>query len=234
VTYTKRTIQGVNTRIIRHTVVPFVTESFRSKLILPWNHLIPTCVPRNSGNSVEYPEFQKMRTGRNRNKKRNAHPRACCDHKCRVGRPQTTGKNLMVENLCLLFRDIPTVQINRHGSLRSWIHEASNEKYWYQLVDPLLHPATPVPERPADWGPLPSRQARRATNSPHQMKTLPTAMMRQPQTTRKNKQGHRHAPKHRNNLTPQRPIMTQNDGSTILLSVPWSDEACPTRSRFSV
>jgi hypothetical protein len=28
---------------------------------------------------------------------------ACCDHKCLVGRPQTTGKNFMVENLRLLF-----------------------------------------------------------------------------------------------------------------------------------
>ena len=44
---------------------------------------------------------------------------ACCDHKRRVGRPQTTGKNFMVENLRLLFQDIPTVQIDRHGSLRS-------------------------------------------------------------------------------------------------------------------
>jgi hypothetical protein len=70
----------------------------------------------------------------------------------------------MVENLRLLFQDIPTVQIDRHGSLRSWIHEASNEKYWNQLVDRLLHPNTPTPERPADWGPQPSWQARRATN----------------------------------------------------------------------
>jgi len=53
---------------------------------------------------------------------------ACCDHKRRVGRPQTTGKNSIVENLRLRFQDIPTVQIDRHGSLRSWIHEASNEK----------------------------------------------------------------------------------------------------------
>ena len=62
---------------------------------------------------------------------------ACCDHKCRVGQPQTMGKNFMVENLCLLFQDIPTVQINRHGSLRSWIHEALNKNYWNQLVDRL-------------------------------------------------------------------------------------------------
>jgi hypothetical protein len=37
---------------------------------------------------------------------------SCCDHKRRVGRPQTMGKNFMVENLCLLFQDIPTVQID--------------------------------------------------------------------------------------------------------------------------
>ncbi len=60
---------------------------------------------------------------------------ACCNHKQRVGRPQTTGKNLMVNNLRLLFTDIPTVTIDRHGSLRSWIHEASHEQYWTQLVD---------------------------------------------------------------------------------------------------
>ena len=29
---------------------------------MPWNDLIPTVVPRNSGNSAEYPEFQNMRT----------------------------------------------------------------------------------------------------------------------------------------------------------------------------
>ena len=91
---------------------------------------------------------------------------ACCDHKCQVERPQTMGKNFMVIKLGLLFQDIPTVQINRHGSLCSWIHEASNAKFWCQHVDQLLHPATPVPERPVNWGPLPSWQAHRATNGP--------------------------------------------------------------------
>jgi hypothetical protein len=70
---------------------------------------------------------------------------ACCDHKRRVGRPQMTGKNFMVKNLNLLFQDVPTVQIDRYGSLRSWIHEASNKKYWCQLVDRLFHPFTPLP-----------------------------------------------------------------------------------------
>jgi hypothetical protein len=45
------------------------------------------------------------------------------------------GNNFMVKNLHLLFHNIPTFQINRHGSLHSWIHEASNKKYWCQLVD---------------------------------------------------------------------------------------------------
>ncbi len=69
---------------------------------------------------------------------------------------------------------------------------------------------------------------------PRQMEKLPTVMIRQPQTMRKNSRGHRHTPKHCSNSTPQRPNTTQNNGSTILLSALWSDEACTTRSRFSV
>ena len=88
---------------------------------------------------------------------------ACCDHKRRVGRPQTTGKNFMVENLRLLFKDVNTVNIDRFGSLRDWIHEANNEGYWNQLVKRLLHAHTPLPERPESWGPLPSWRARRNT-----------------------------------------------------------------------
>jgi len=39
---------------------------------------------------------------------------ACCDHKRRVGHPQTMGENFMAENLCLLFQfqEVPTVQID--------------------------------------------------------------------------------------------------------------------------
>ena len=89
---------------------------------------------------------------------------ACCDHKQRVGRPQTTGKIFMVENLWLLFRDINTVHIDCFGSLRDWINEASSEDYWNQLVKHLLHPDTPLPERPETWGPLPSWRTQRAAN----------------------------------------------------------------------
>jgi hypothetical protein len=41
---------------------------------------------------------------------------ACCDHKQRVGWPQTTGENFMVEKLRLLFRDVNTVHIDCFGS----------------------------------------------------------------------------------------------------------------------
>jgi hypothetical protein len=47
---------------------------FQNKLILPWNGLIPMCVPRNSADSAGKNEFRKMRPGRNRNRKRNARP----------------------------------------------------------------------------------------------------------------------------------------------------------------
>ena len=45
---------------------------------------------------------------------------ACCNHKHRVGRPQTMGQNFMVEYLCLLVHNILTVQMDQHGSLRSF------------------------------------------------------------------------------------------------------------------
>jgi hypothetical protein len=71
---------------------------------------------------------------------------ACCDHKRHVGQPQMTGKNFMVENLGLLFQDVPTIQIDQYGSLCTWIHKAPIKKYWCQLVDRLLHPLTPLPD----------------------------------------------------------------------------------------
>ena len=71
----------------------------------------------------------------------------------------------MVENIRLLFQDVTTVNIDCFGLLRNWIHEASNEEYWNQLVARLLNPCTPLPERPEAWGPLPSWRARRDTSN---------------------------------------------------------------------
>ena len=53
----------------------FLSPEFWTKLILPWNDLIPTCVPTESRNVAEFLGFQKMTPGRNPNRKQNAHPR---------------------------------------------------------------------------------------------------------------------------------------------------------------
>ena len=150
---------------------------------------------------------------------------ACCNHKRQTGQPQTTGKNFMVENLQLLFCDIPTVHIDRYGSLRNWIHEASNKQYWGQLVDRLIHPATPLPERPADWGPLPSWQARRNTSG-HPP----------PNDNMRNHQEHHQTPPPPNPRTPQYPPTADTaydpkTGYTAPTFAPWLVEACTTHSQ---
>ncbi len=73
----------------------------------------------------------------------------------------------MVKNLRLLFQDVETVNIGHFGSLRDWIHEATDKKYWNQLIKCLLHPDTPLLERPEAWGLLPSWRAQRAASSQH-------------------------------------------------------------------
>ena len=90
---------------------------------------------------------------------------SCCNETRRVGRPQTIGKNSIVKNLRLLFKDVPLKRIDHYGSLKHWIYEASNGKYWNQLIKHLTHPETPLPERPEEWGPLPSWQARHANTN---------------------------------------------------------------------
>ena len=66
----------------------------------------------------------------------------------------------MVQNLQLLFKNMPTTTIDRYGSLKDWINEASDEKYWTALVQCLLHSDAPLPERPPTWGPTPRRSTR--------------------------------------------------------------------------
>jgi hypothetical protein len=66
----------------------------------------------------------------------------------------------MVQNLQLLFKNVPTTTINRYGSLKDWINEASDEKYWTALVQCLLHSYAPLPEQPPTWGPTPRRSTR--------------------------------------------------------------------------
>ena len=52
---------------------------------------------------------------------------------------------------------IETTTIDHYGSLKDWINEASDEKYWTALVQCLLHSDAPLPERPPTWGPTPRR-----------------------------------------------------------------------------
>jgi len=48
----------------------FLSPEFRTKLILPWNDLIPACVSTESRNAAELRGFRKMTPGRNRNRKK--------------------------------------------------------------------------------------------------------------------------------------------------------------------
>ena len=75
---------------------------------------------------------------------------------------KNTEKNCIFKNLRLLFKDVPLKHIDHYGSLKHGIHEASNKKYWSQLIKRLTHPETPLPEQPEEWGPLSSWQARHA------------------------------------------------------------------------
>jgi len=84
----------------------------------------------------------------------------------------------MVENIRLLFQDVTTVNIDRFGSQRNWIHEASNEECWNQLVARLLNPHTLLPECPEAWGPLPSWRARRNTSNQRLIMKATTTMMK--------------------------------------------------------
>jgi hypothetical protein len=159
---------------------------------------------------------------------------ACCDHKRHVGRPQTTGKNFMVKNLHLLFQDVHTVQIDRYGSLHTWIHEASNEKYWCQLVDQLLHPSTPLPDQPAEWGPLPSWQAQRAAADQPPTANIPNS---DNETSMDEEDKQPRAPRNPPPSTATPPccrdlLRTKTMAEQPLPSAPWSAEACPTCSRF--
>ncbi len=52
---------------------------------------------------------------------------ACCDSVCQIGCPFLHNKDYIVKNLRLLFANVPEVTINKYGSLKHWIKEASHE-----------------------------------------------------------------------------------------------------------
>ena len=73
-----------------------------------------------------------------------------------------------MQNLRLLFAQIPEVVIDDYGSVKDWFKEASHESYWTALVRHLLDIQAPLPARPTEW-PLPRRRSPRG----HQSSSVP-------------------------------------------------------------
>ena len=76
---------------------------------------------------------------------------ACCSNKRLQGRPYYHNKDALVKNLKLLFANVQDVVIDDQGSLKNWINEASDEKYWKALVRCLLDKHAVLPDRPETW-----------------------------------------------------------------------------------
>ncbi len=76
---------------------------------------------------------------------------ACCQHKRKRGCPYLHNKDVIVQNLCLLFARIPKVVNNGYGSVKDWFKEASHESYWTALVRFLLDKQAPLPAQPTTW-----------------------------------------------------------------------------------
>ncbi len=78
---------------------------------------------------------------------------ASCQHKRKCGCPYLHNKDIIVQNLQLLFSQIPEVVIDDYGSLKDWHREASHESYWTALVRCLLDKQAPIPARSTEWPP---------------------------------------------------------------------------------
>ena len=105
---------------------------------------------------------------------------ACCDNIRSVGRPFLQNKDFIVKNLRLLFAYVPEVTIDDYGSLKNWINEALDKKYWNDLLDCLTDRQASIPERPTEL-PRPRRSPRNHdAPPPNQQPSPPTP----PQTQR--------------------------------------------------
>jgi hypothetical protein len=77
---------------------------------------------------------------------------ACCDNVQQVGRcPFLHNKDHIVKNLHLLFANVPEVTVDDYHSLKNWVRKASNEQYWANLIECLLHRQAPIPPRLDEW-----------------------------------------------------------------------------------
>ena len=75
---------------------------------------------------------------------------ACCNNVCRVGHPFLHNKDYIVKNLRLLFANVPEVTIDQYCSLKNWINEALDKKYWNDLLACLIDCQATNPSRPAE------------------------------------------------------------------------------------
>ena len=115
---------------------------------------------------------------------------ACCDNVRRVGRPFLHNKDYIVKNLRLLFANVPEVTINQYGSLKNWINEALDEKYWTDLIACLTDRQASIPARPTEL-PRPRRSPRNHdAPPPHQHPFPPT-----PPRTQRTRTSNPHTPR---------------------------------------
>ena len=82
----------------------------------------------------------------------------CCYHKHKHGRPYLHNKDIIVQNLSLLFARIPKVVIDDYGSVKDWFKEASHKTYWTALMRCRLEKQAILPAIPTEW-PLPRQQS---------------------------------------------------------------------------
>jgi hypothetical protein len=85
---------------------------------------------------------------------------ACCQHKRKRKRPYLHNKDVIVQNLQLLFSQIPEVVIDDYGSMKDWFKEVSHKSNWTALVRCLLDKQAPLPAQPTTWPPPHQRSPR--------------------------------------------------------------------------
>jgi hypothetical protein len=78
---------------------------------------------------------------------------ACCQHKRKCECPYLHNKDIIVQNLQLLFAKISKVIIDDYGSVIDWFKEVSHKAYWAALIQCLLNKQAPLPTQPTTWPP---------------------------------------------------------------------------------
>jgi hypothetical protein len=163
---------------------------------------------------------------------------ACCDNVHRVGCPFLHNKDFIVKNLRLLFVNVPEVNIDDYGSLKNWINEALDEKYWNDLLDCLTDRQASIPEQPAEL-PRPRQSPRNHDAPPPNQQPFPPTPPRTQRTRATEEPNSPEAPhspppiNHHHRVGNDRPplLLEPTTGETMTQSK--SGEVCTTPSKFS-